>query len=262
MYRAYTAASRRKDRHIDDRVKSAIQASHIHKEITGKHLHITKQIVQDELMYEEVEEKHPDNEQTRLIEQLNTQIEKAWNSRVMKVVKNSSYSGNPGRRKKTMRSCMGHPIVVSGGNVEAGEYSAFPASSSDPNVPRSVEETWQMADRIRNACKNPPMPLTPLVDSDPFLGGPASTFPSTWDNFGDVNLDFWGSQATANPPMAAAPFDMNNSGLLPEQSFDFSAFENVNLDAMNWGQLEPTNSTITRTDGLSAQGLDCTGLTR
>ena len=54
--RAYIAASRRTDRSIEARVKSARIASEIHKRRTGKGLKISREIVTKENMYEEEED--------------------------------------------------------------------------------------------------------------------------------------------------------------------------------------------------------------
>ncbi|CAG8206792.1 unnamed protein product [Penicillium nalgiovense] len=56
--RAFIAASRRKDRSLDARVKSANRASSLHKRRTGRAFHITKEIVEEEDMYEEVDERY------------------------------------------------------------------------------------------------------------------------------------------------------------------------------------------------------------
>ncbi|OQE09713.1 hypothetical protein PENFLA_c100G05184 [Penicillium flavigenum] len=56
--RAFIAASRRKDRSLDARVKSANRASSLHKHRTGKALYITKKIVEEEGMYEEFDERY------------------------------------------------------------------------------------------------------------------------------------------------------------------------------------------------------------
>lgn len=56
--RAFVAASRRKDRSLDARLESANRASMLHKKRTGKALHITKEIVEKEAMYEEVDERY------------------------------------------------------------------------------------------------------------------------------------------------------------------------------------------------------------
>lgn len=55
---AFVAASRRKDRSLDARLESANRASMLHKKRTGKALHITKEIVEREAMYEEVDERY------------------------------------------------------------------------------------------------------------------------------------------------------------------------------------------------------------
>ncbi|KAM0276393.1 hypothetical protein ACHAQH_006795 [Verticillium albo-atrum] len=57
--RAYIAASRRADRSLEARVKSAQMASDIHKKRTGKGFKITERIVQAEEMYEEEEDDMP-----------------------------------------------------------------------------------------------------------------------------------------------------------------------------------------------------------
>ncbi|KAM0610041.1 hypothetical protein D7B24_003971 [Verticillium nonalfalfae] len=57
--RAYIAASRRADRSLEARVKSAQMASEIHKKRTGKGFKITERIVQAEEMYEEEEDDMP-----------------------------------------------------------------------------------------------------------------------------------------------------------------------------------------------------------
>ncbi|KAF7553898.1 hypothetical protein G7Z17_g3308 [Cylindrodendrum hubeiense] len=54
--RAYIAASRRKDRSIEARIRSAQMASDIHKKRTGKAFYISEDVVLNEDMYEEVEE--------------------------------------------------------------------------------------------------------------------------------------------------------------------------------------------------------------
>ncbi|KAL2752176.1 hypothetical protein ACRALDRAFT_1066226 [Sodiomyces alcalophilus JCM 7366] len=57
--RAYIAASRRADRSIEARVKSAQMASEIHKRRTGKGFKISEQIVRAEEMYEEEDDDMP-----------------------------------------------------------------------------------------------------------------------------------------------------------------------------------------------------------
>ncbi|KAK4160094.1 hypothetical protein QBC43DRAFT_293293 [Cladorrhinum sp. PSN259] len=54
--RAYIAASRRSDRSLEKRLKSAYEASAVHKELTGRALKITEEIVRGDQMYEEEED--------------------------------------------------------------------------------------------------------------------------------------------------------------------------------------------------------------
>ncbi|KAK4171713.1 hypothetical protein QBC36DRAFT_89456 [Triangularia setosa] len=54
--RAYVAASRRMDRSLEDRIKSAYQASAVHFERTGKHFRITRENVEKGLWYDEIDD--------------------------------------------------------------------------------------------------------------------------------------------------------------------------------------------------------------
>ena len=59
MIRAYTAASRRSDRSLELRVRSAQNASRIHKAKCGRALHITEELVARHGIFEEVEDYNP-----------------------------------------------------------------------------------------------------------------------------------------------------------------------------------------------------------
>ncbi|KAI9934179.1 hypothetical protein ASPWEDRAFT_38290 [Aspergillus wentii DTO 134E9] len=72
--RAFIAASRRKDRSLDARLESANRASMLHKKRTGKSLFITKDIVEKEAMYEEVDERYQEK-RIRMLQAQNMQIE-------------------------------------------------------------------------------------------------------------------------------------------------------------------------------------------
>ncbi|KAH7146024.1 hypothetical protein EDB81DRAFT_794258 [Dactylonectria macrodidyma] len=63
--RAFIAASRRGDRGIEARLQSARRASEAHKLRTGKALHVSRDIVLKEEMYEEVEDGFPRSYQLR-----------------------------------------------------------------------------------------------------------------------------------------------------------------------------------------------------
>ncbi|EDN09020.1 hypothetical protein I7I51_00676 [Histoplasma capsulatum] len=56
--RAFIAASRRGDRTMEARFESALRASEVHKERTGKGLRITMEAVEKEEMYDELDDEH------------------------------------------------------------------------------------------------------------------------------------------------------------------------------------------------------------
>ncbi|PYH28210.1 uncharacterized protein BO87DRAFT_420526 [Aspergillus neoniger CBS 115656] len=70
--RAFIAASRRKDRSLDARVESADRASRLHKQRTGKALLISRDIVEQEAMYEEVDGRYQEKLQIEFYHNLIT----------------------------------------------------------------------------------------------------------------------------------------------------------------------------------------------
>ncbi|KAJ5960164.1 uncharacterized protein N7479_007314 [Penicillium vulpinum] len=80
--RAFIAASRRKDRSLDARLESANRASMLHKKRTGKAFHITKEIVDKEAMYEEVDERYQEK-RILMLQQQNTEIEKQFTNHLL-----------------------------------------------------------------------------------------------------------------------------------------------------------------------------------
>ncbi|KAJ5117815.1 hypothetical protein N7448_011447 [Penicillium atrosanguineum] len=55
---AFIAASRCKDRSLNTRLESVSRASLLHKKCTAKAFHVTKEIAEEEDMYEEVDERY------------------------------------------------------------------------------------------------------------------------------------------------------------------------------------------------------------
>ncbi|EED23867.1 conserved hypothetical protein [Talaromyces stipitatus ATCC 10500] len=80
--RAFVAASRRKDRSLDARLESANRASMLHKKRTGKALHITKEIVEKEAMYEEVDERYQEK-RLSILKAHTTQLEAQFHRHLM-----------------------------------------------------------------------------------------------------------------------------------------------------------------------------------
>ncbi|OXV09925.1 hypothetical protein Egran_02312 [Elaphomyces granulatus] len=82
--RAFVAASRRKDRSLDARLESAYRASILHKQRTGKALNITKEIVEDEAMYEEVDERLPER-RILMLQNQNEQVEERFQRQLIAI---------------------------------------------------------------------------------------------------------------------------------------------------------------------------------
>ncbi|KAL1854179.1 hypothetical protein Plec18167_000097 [Paecilomyces lecythidis] len=80
--RAFVAASRRKDRSLDARLESAHRASMLHKKRTGKALYITREIVEKEAMYEEVDERYQEK-RLRMLQAQNLQIEEQFQRQLL-----------------------------------------------------------------------------------------------------------------------------------------------------------------------------------
>ncbi|CAG8098401.1 unnamed protein product [Penicillium salamii] len=90
--RAFIAASRRKDRSLDARLESANRASMLHKKRTGKAFHITKEIVEKEAMYEEIDERYQEK-RIKMLQAQNMQIEEQFHRHLLDAfAKRASYS--------------------------------------------------------------------------------------------------------------------------------------------------------------------------
>ncbi|CRG85314.1 hypothetical protein PISL3812_02412 [Talaromyces islandicus] len=92
--RAFVAASRRKDRTLDARLESANRASMLHKKRTGKALHITKEIVEREAMYEEVDERYQEK-RMKLLKAHTSELEAQFHRHLMAAM---AYGANNGNR--------------------------------------------------------------------------------------------------------------------------------------------------------------------
>ncbi|GLA29367.1 hypothetical protein AnigIFM63326_007268 [Aspergillus niger] len=80
--RAFIAASRRKDRSLDARVESANRASSLHKQRTGKALLISREIVEREAMYEEVDDRYQEKI-NRMLHAQSMQLQTEFNRNLM-----------------------------------------------------------------------------------------------------------------------------------------------------------------------------------
>ncbi|KAL3445731.1 hypothetical protein BJX65DRAFT_280739 [Aspergillus insuetus] len=86
--RAFIAASRRKDRSLDARIESANRASALHKNRTGRALHITRSIVENEAMYEEVDSNYQVKLQ-RMMQAQTMQLEQDFERKLFVAMRNN-----------------------------------------------------------------------------------------------------------------------------------------------------------------------------
>lgn len=85
-HRAFIAASRRKDRSLDARVESAQRASALHQKRTGRALYITREIVESEAMYEEVDDRYLEK-RTHMLQIQNLHIEAEFKRHLLETFK-------------------------------------------------------------------------------------------------------------------------------------------------------------------------------
>ncbi|KAJ5122607.1 hypothetical protein N7526_009544 [Penicillium atrosanguineum] len=112
--RAFIAASRRKDRSLDARLESANRASMLHKKRTGKAFHITKDIVEKEAMYEEVDERYQEK-RIRMLQAQNMQIEEQFHRHLLAAFA-ARASSSSASSIASRRSSMAPRASIDGGN--------------------------------------------------------------------------------------------------------------------------------------------------
>lgn len=146
--RAFIAASRRKDRSLDARLESAHRASQLHKKRTGKALHITREIVESEAMYEEVDERYHEKRML-FMRGHNEDLEAEFRRQLLMALGvNGSHPLNPAAAAAAQRPFYALSRVSSRGAVQKAVGGTSPrpidvaasssASYSEPMTPASV----------------------------------------------------------------------------------------------------------------------------
>lgn len=123
---AFIAASRRKDRSLDARLESANRASVLHKKRTGKCLHITKDIVEKEAMYEEVDERYQEK-RIRMLQAQNMQIEDQLNRQLLAAL---AVRANSNNHRGSSSPSSSSPAAASLSSASARSSSASSAAPS------------------------------------------------------------------------------------------------------------------------------------
>jgi len=123
--RAFVAASRRKDRSLDARLESANRASLLHKKRTGKALNITREIVQNEAMYEEIDERYQEK-RLRMLQAHNLVIEEQFKRRLVAAF---TAGANSTRQQTIAREKGVRPLHV---DVTPAPQNIWPSCSTPP----------------------------------------------------------------------------------------------------------------------------------
>ncbi|KAL2828740.1 hypothetical protein BDW59DRAFT_142952 [Aspergillus cavernicola] len=124
--RAFIAASRRKDRSLDARIESANRASMLHKQRTGRALHIDRQIVESEAMYEEIDSNYQAKLQ-RMMQAQNMQLEQDLERKLFVAMRNSPQALH--QRRASSLTSQG---PLHGGRKMSLDLSQLRASLSEP----------------------------------------------------------------------------------------------------------------------------------
>jgi hypothetical protein len=136
--RAFVAASRRKDRSLDARLESANRASMLHKKRTGKALHITKEIVEREAMYEEIDERYHEK-RLNILKAHTTELEAQFHRHLMATM---AKSNNIIRQQQQQHQQQQNRVSPHGGiqkmrNLSVGSCSDFIAATRSMHIQTS-----------------------------------------------------------------------------------------------------------------------------
>ncbi|KAJ5544054.1 hypothetical protein N7494_005333 [Penicillium frequentans] len=209
--RAFIAASRRKDRSLDARLESANSASMLHKKRTGKGFHITKEIVEREAMYEEVDERYAEK-RIRMLQAQNLQIEQQFHCHLIAAFGNRP---PPGSSIANRRASTDTPRPSADGGPRKTSLdltnirSSFSQDSSSMESPLATGDGYILSPtnilrqqrqllhglhaRLRGAILNGHPLNRPQLSPDPRVREPASHHPSMEHKNTELG------HATANP---------------------------------------------------------------
>ncbi|KAL4956928.1 hypothetical protein BDW69DRAFT_157326 [Aspergillus filifer] len=153
--RAFTAASRRKDRTLDARVESANRASALHKKRTGRALMITRAIVAAEGMYEEIDENYDAKIQ---------RYRKVQDAQINSDFDNSLLAGLTGASHSLQMPTLSHNLQLPGssqGQMSSPSYSLQTPQSLASHMPSPQGSSGPEADSRRASTLMPNRPTNP-----------------------------------------------------------------------------------------------------
>lgn len=192
--RAFIAASRRKDRSLDARLESANRASALHKKRTGKAFNITKDIVEKEAMYEELDERYHEK-RLRMLQTQNFAIEQQFHHQLLAAFAARANSTGSASSLASRRASMTPRASIDGGSSRkmsldlSNLRSPFPHHSMDSSSLTS-----------------------PMTTSDGYAMSPSTTFDSNAQSYMG-RMD--GSDGSVYPNMVASATTATPSTQIP-----------------------------------------------
>ncbi|QKX56245.1 uncharacterized protein TRUGW13939_03346 [Talaromyces rugulosus] len=181
--RAFVAASRRKDRSLDARLESANRASMLHKKRTGKALHITKEIVEREAMYEEVDERYQEK-RMKLLKAHTTELEAQFHRHLMAAM---AYGPNAAANANSNRASFGGGRVSQGGGIQKMRIDVPAAQSFFPE--RSQQQQQSLSPTTPSSIKQDP--------TSPTFG---SSYPSPAESYVQTPGSYYMAPTQQCPP--------------------------------------------------------------
>ncbi|KAJ5157376.1 uncharacterized protein N7482_008476 [Penicillium canariense] len=187
--RAFIAASRRKDRSLDARLESANRASMLHKKRTGKAFHITKEIVEKEAMYEEVDERYQEK-RIRMLQAQNMQIEEQFHRHLLAAFAARANSGSTASSIASRRASITPRASVDGGS---SRKMSLDLSNLRSPFPRGMDSNSM---------------TSPMTTGGGYMLSPTTTFDSnaqSYMNCMDNSHSFHSNMATTATSSAQIP---------------------------------------------------------
>jgi hypothetical protein len=175
LFSAFVAASRRKDRSLDARLESANRASMLHKKRTGKALNITKEIVEKEAMYEEIDERYQEK-RLRMLQAQNMQIEDQFQRQLL-----AAFAAGANSTRQASR-------ISQDGGVRKMRIDIPPARDFLPGHHRSISSvSAPMSTNSAGFVSSPAygMAGSPVTES-PYVQSPGSSYVQTPGAFPNV----------------------------------------------------------------------------
>ncbi|KAL4959130.1 uncharacterized protein BDV14DRAFT_185257 [Aspergillus stella-maris] len=234
--RAFTAASRRKDRTLDARVESANRASMLHKKRTGRALKITRAIVAAEGMYEEIDENYDAKIQ---------RYRKVQDAQINSDFDNSLLAGLTGASHSIQMPNLSHNLQLPGssqGQMSSHPYSLQPPQSlASPSGPEADSRRPGASSTLLPTGNRPTNPrhlslgdlhlsqlqISSGPKSDPLPGAPNfNVIPTPGSGF---SPSYTGPMSAQLPDSLVSPYPLRSNQqqtTMPNcQGFNPSAFE-------------------------------------